>query len=144
MLSIAALCLFVLPGPTLEPYAPGENWAGHWGVDVAVAPGAAVAAPLDGVVTFAGEVARVKSVTIRRGAVRISLSHLRTIAVERGEFIRRGDHVGTAGMAHGVPGLHISVRRGEIYVDPGVLTRCGSGGLLRLLPPMLPSLASKD
>jgi hypothetical protein len=84
VLAIIATCLIVLPGPVTEPFAPEGPYAGHWGIDVEVPAAAVVAAPLDGVVTFAGEVAGVKSVTVRDGRFRVSLSYLGRVDVEGG------------------------------------------------------------
>jgi murein DD-endopeptidase MepM/ murein hydrolase activator NlpD len=146
MLAFAAACLIVLPGTVTEGFAPQEPYGGHWGVDVAVPARSVVRAPLDGVVSFAGEVAGVRSVTIRSGRYRVSLSYLSSIGARWGEQVSRGDPIGRAGTPHGVDGLHVGVRLGDRYVDPLLHARCGAvtGGTLRLLPPMLPALASKD
>jgi murein DD-endopeptidase MepM/ murein hydrolase activator NlpD len=145
MLAIIATCLIVLPGPVTEPFAPEGPYAGHWGIDVEVPAAAVVVAPLDGVVTFAGEVAGVKSVTIRDRRFRVSLSYLDRVDAKVGQFVRRGDAVGRAGTPHGVPGLHIGLRDGNEYVDPVLYSRCRGEGTLRLLPPpMLTGLASKE
>ena len=144
MLTIAAACLIALPGPITEPFAPQGAYAGHWGVDVAMAAGSPVVAPLDGVVTFAGQVAGVRTVTIRQGAFRVSLSYLSAVSVSVEDLVTRGQVVGRAGTPHGRPGLHIGLRRGGTYVDPAAHARCATGGTLRLLPPMLTAFASKD
>lgn len=146
MLGFVAACLIVLPGPVIEPFGPEGAWEGHWGVDVAMAEGAIVAAPLAGVVSFAGEVTGVRTVTIRSGNFRVSMSYLATVEVRAGVQVERGDRVGTAGSPHGTPGLHIGLRRGDRYLDPALFARCGPGqrGILRLLPPMLPTPVSKD
>ena len=144
MLAMIAACLITLPGPVTESFGPQGDYAGHWGIDVAVPVGTGVLAPLDGIVTFAGEVAGVKSVTIRSGLFRVSLSYLSRVDTELGRFVRKGDWVGRAGAPHGVPGLHLGLRVGDHYVDPVPYARCAVGGTLRLLPPMLSGLASKD
>lgn len=144
MLAIVAACLITLPGPVTHPFAPDGQYAGHWGVDVAMDEGAIVESPLDGVVSFAGSVVGVRTVTVRHGAFRVSLSYLSEVDVVAGQSVRRGDAVGRAGAPHGTPGLHIGVRRGEDYVDPVDHSRCRSGGTLRLLPPMLGALVHKD
>lgn len=146
MLAVVAACLITLPGPVTEPFAPVGAYGGHWGVDIAVPEGAVAVAPLDGVVSFAGTVAGVRTVTIRNGPFRLSLSYLRAIEVTAGTVVSRGDAVGLTGSPHGRPGLHIGLRRGENYVDPAVYARCGTRvtGTLRLLPPMLVPPVSKD
>lgn len=140
-----AACLITLAGPVAEPFGPQGHYSGHWGIDVEVPAGAAVVAPLDGVVTFAGEVAGVKSVTVRNGRFRVSLSYLSRVEAKVGQSVGQGDRVGRAGSPHGVPGLHIGLRVGSVYVDPVPYSRCAMAGTLRLLPPpMLSGLASKD
>ncbi|MEX1004318.1 MAG: M23 family metallopeptidase [Acidimicrobiia bacterium] len=140
-----AACLITLPGPVTEPFGPQGQYSGHWGIDVEVPADAAVVSPLDGVVTFAGEVAGVKSVTVRKGHFRVSLSYLSRVDITVGDSVRRGDRVGRAGTPHGVPGLHIGLRAGNDYIDPVPHARCAVRGTLRLLPPpMLSGLASKD
>lgn len=146
MLTLIAACLLTLPGPVTEPFAPVGDYGGHWGVDIAVREAAVVVAPLDGVVSFAGTVAGVRTVTIRNGHYRVSLSYLRAIEVTAGSVVSLGDPVGQAGTPHGRPGLHIGLRRGTTYVDPAAHARCGPRmtGTLRLLPPMLVPPVSKD
>jgi murein DD-endopeptidase MepM/ murein hydrolase activator NlpD len=146
MMAFVAACLIALPGTVTEGFAPDGSYGGHWGVDVAVPAGSVVRAPLHGTISFAGEVAGVRSVTIRSGIYRVSLSYLSIVDARSGETVRRGDPVGRAGTPHGDHGLHIGLRVGNRYVDPLIHARCGAtaGGTLRLLPPMLPALASKD
>lgn len=138
-------CLITLPGPVTEPFGPDGRFGGHWGIDVAMPVGSPVAAPVDGVVTFAGEVAGVSSVTVRTGEFRVSLSYLSRVGAKTGQVVRKGDLVGRTGMPHGTAGLHIGLRVGTDYVDPVPYSRCPGAGTLRLLPPpMLRGLASKD
>ncbi len=146
MLGIVISCLLVLPGPVTEPFAPEGDYGGHWGVDVAAEEGDPVVAPLDGLVSFAGSVVGVRTVTIRSGDFRVSLSYLASVDIAAGTAVKRGDVVGTTGSPHGIPGLHIGVRRGDEYVDPVRFSRCRSDlrGTLRLLPPILSSPVFKD
>jgi murein DD-endopeptidase MepM/ murein hydrolase activator NlpD len=146
MLGMVISCLLVLPGPVTQPFAPEGDYGGHWGVDVGAAEGDPVLAPLDGLVSFAGRVVGVRTVTIRSGEFRVSLSYLASIDVETGRAVRRGDVLGTTGSPHGVAGLHIGLRRGDEYLDPVRFARCRSNlrGTLRLLPPILPAPALKD
>lgn len=139
MMSVVAACLFVLPGPVVMPFAPDGPYAGHWGVDVGSVVGEPVSAPVGGEVTFAGSVVGVQTVTIRHGSARISLSYLASLTVETGDIVRRGQQVGTSGIHGGRPAFHLSVRRGDRYVDPQrwACPPGSGGGTLRLLPPML-------
>ncbi len=115
-------------------FDPSTGYAGHWGVDIAAQPGSEVRAPDSGVVTFAGRVAGMRSVTIRMGdGLRVSLSYLSSIEVSAGERVRAGTVVGRSGLAHGEPALHVSTRIGGTYVDPIEYLRCRSG-TIRLLP----------
>lgn len=142
MLAVLGACLIVLPGPVVEPFGPIGAYGGHWGVDVAIMPRAAVVAPLTGTVSFAGQVAGVRTVTIRHGTGRVSVSYLSEMWVETGQRVERGEWIGRSGVHAGRHAVHISVRRGERYVDPQRWTCPGGdvGGTLRLLPPMLAGL----
>lgn len=146
MLGMVISCLLVLPGPVTEPFGPEGAYGGHWGVDVEAEAGDPVLAPLDGVVSFAGSVVGVRTVTIRSGEFRVSLSYLASVTVEKGEEVRRGEVVGTAGTPHGVAGLHIGLRRGDEYVNPVRFSRCRSNlrGTIRLLPSILSAPVIKD
>ena len=132
---LLVLCLSLPPieGPVVADFAPSDGYAGHWGVDIAAPPGSDVKAPDRGVVTFAGRVAGMTSVTIRLSdGARISLSYLSSIEVSTGQRVSAGAVVGTSGLAHGEPALHVSMRLGDRYVDPLAHLRCRSG-TIRLL-----------
>jgi hypothetical protein len=111
--------------PPPSPYGPGNR-----GIDYATAPGAPVTAAADGVVTFAGQVGGTRHVVVLHGdGVRTSYSFLATTAVKRGEELRQGQVVGTAGPAP----LHFGARLGEAYIDPvGLFVRPRARA--RLLP----------
>jgi murein DD-endopeptidase MepM/ murein hydrolase activator NlpD len=133
---LLALCLVAPPldGPVVGDFDASSRYEGHWGVDIASEPGSEVTAPGSGVVTFAGRVAGMRSVTIRLSAdVRVSLSYLSSIEVSPGERVTSGMVVGRSGLAHGEPAVHLSVRVGDTYVDPVGYLSCGSG-TIRLLP----------
>ncbi|MGI9649330.1 MAG: murein hydrolase activator EnvC family protein [Acidimicrobiia bacterium] len=107
------------------PFAPGSGFGGHWGVDFSVPVGTPVTAVESGTVTFAGRVVANLSVTVAHGGgLRTSYSFLDSIAVAVGESIRRGQVVGLAGAPHGSPGLHLSLRVGDRYLDPARMLRC--------------------
>lgn len=95
--------------PPSTPYGPGNR-----GVDYGTAPGAAVLAPADGVVTFTGRVARVLYVVIgHRDGIRTSLGGLATATVTSGDKVTAGQVIGTAAGP-----VHFGARRGSVYLDP--------------------------
>lgn len=137
MLLTVCLTLPPVSGPVAAGFAPGETHGGHWGVDFAVSDDTVVVAPAPGVVTFAGTVAGMRSVTILiEPNVRVSMSYLSRIDVSVGHRVSSGSVVGRSGLAHGLERLHMSVRVGDRYVDPAPFMRCGGGrdGTIRLLP----------
>lgn len=132
---IATVCLLVLPvgGEVVAQYAPGDGYSGHWGIDIAAPVGSAVAAPVTGEVTFAGSVAGMRSVTIRFGSdMRVSVSYLASVVVKKGDQVGVGEVIGWSGLAHGIPAVHLSVRRGASYVNPAPFFSCRDG-VIRLL-----------
>ena len=133
---VLAVCLLTapVPSPVGSGFAPGDGFDGHWGVDLSAPVGTPVAAPADGLVTFAGSVAGMRSVTLDHGGgLRTSVSYLSEIFVVVGQRVRSGDPIGRAGEPHGVPGVHLSARRAGTYVDPVPLLDC-LDGVIRLVP----------
>lgn len=133
---VLSLCLTFAPveGPVTATFDPSDRFGGHWGVDLGVAIGTDVRAPADGVVTFAGSVAGMRSVTIRiADDVRVSMSYLSVIEVVVGTLVDAGDLIGRSGRSHGPAAVHVSVRVGGRYVDPIGYLRC-QPGTIRLLP----------
>ena len=133
---VLSLCLALPPvdGPVVAGFEPSTGYAGHWGVDIGADLGSEVSAPAAGVITFAGRVAGMKSVTIRLDErVRVSLSYLSSIDVSVGDRVEAGAMVGRSGLAHGEQALHVSVRVGGVYVDPIPYLSCPRG-TIRLLP----------
>jgi len=109
--------------PFEEPrsaYGPG-----HRGVDLAAAPGTAVRAANDGIVSFAGQVGGTVHVTVTHaGNLRTSYSFLSSVAVRVGQGVARGEVVGTTGGSgpdHDGHVLHFGLRIGDRYVDPMTL-----------------------
>ena len=138
--AIAAICLMApVGGPVAAGYAPVGDYAGHWGVDYSAVVGAEVRAPAGGVVTFAGSVAGMRTVTIEPvPGFKVSVSYLSQVQVSRGERVRRGEVVGLAGSPHGSAGVHLSTRIDGEYVDPRALLGCFDTDIsraLRLLTP---------
>ena len=126
-----------VPGEVIEPYAPVGQYEGHWGIDLAAAPGSAVDAAGAGRVTFSGVVAGNRTVTLDHGGgLRTSYSYLSESAVSEGQWIGRGDRIGLSGLAHDTEAVHWSVRLGEAYQDPAGLVGCrasGPGGAVYLV-----------
>jgi murein DD-endopeptidase MepM/ murein hydrolase activator NlpD len=114
---------------------PHQFGAGHRGVDLYGSPGQPVLAAGDGTVAFAGMVAGRPVVSIdHAGGLRTTYEPV-AAEVVIGQFVRRGDVLGTLQTGHpGCPALtclHWGVRRGEEYLDP---LRLLASGRVRLLP----------
>lgn len=94
------------------PFGPGNRGLGY---DLPAATPVRASAP--GEVVFAGPVAGTLHVTVLHDdGLRTSYSFLEAVAVRRGQTVRRGDVVGTAGA-----GFHFGVRDGDAYLDPAAL-----------------------
>lgn len=127
-----------VPGRVVAPFAPAGRYEGHWGLDLEARYGTSVRAAGPGVVTFAGSVAGMRSVTIDHGSgLRSSVSYLSEILVETGMRVAPGAVIAKSGMGHGEAALHFSVRIEGEYTDPLPYLLCGAGepGHLYLLPP---------
>ena len=142
--SLVALCLsgpasawsWPADGDVLRPFTlGGDAYAAgqHRGIDVAGADGSAVRAPASGTVSFAGSLPTYgRGVTILTSdGYAVTLVHLGSIGVAKGDSVAEGSSVGTMGSSgdaeHAVPTVHLGVRvasEAEGYVDP-----------LDLLPP---------
>ncbi|MBT8191966.1 MAG: M23 family metallopeptidase [Acidimicrobiia bacterium] len=146
MAVLLVLALFVPPvaacasppvdGPVVAGFAPGNGFGGHWGVDYLVPVGTPVRAVFGGTVTFAGLVVDNLSVTVNHGGgLRTSYSFLDAIDVVAGQTVSARQAIGASGLAHGTASLHLSLRRGDRYLDPVGLFRCaeGPGRALRLI-----------
>ncbi len=95
------------------PYAPGNR-----GLEYVTAAGQIVLAAGDGTVEFAGQVALANHVVIRHAdGLRTGYSFLATTSVTKGQAVRRGAIVGTAGRL-----MHFGVRTTTgTYLDPMTL-----------------------
>jgi hypothetical protein len=107
----------------LDPEAPGQ----HRGIDIGAPTGTAVLSPVDATVTFAGTVpfgGKTLSLLSTDG-LSVTLLHLGSFGVARGDEVREGHVVGIVG-ASGVseltvPFVYLGVRRVEDpqgYLDP--------------------------
>lgn len=133
---VFAACLVMAPVSSAveSAFAPGSGYDGHWGVDYPAPAGTEVRAAAEGLVSFAGSIAGMKTVTVDHGnGMKTSVSHLLEISVGRGQHVVSGEILGVSGFPHGEPGVHFSVRVGGDYVDPETLLDC-LGGTIRLLP----------
>ena len=119
-----------------RPFAPPASryGAGHRGVDLPSAPGAAVRASAAGRVTYAGLLAGRGVVVVSHGSLRTTYEPV-TASVRVGATVALGEVVGALAAGHaGCPVaacLHWGLRRGEEYLDPGRLVERGP---VRLLP----------
>ena len=117
-------------GAVLAPFVYGDDpYAGglHRGIDVEGEQGEAVRAPASGMVTFAGTVgANGKVVTVEtESGHAVTLVHLGSTTVKKGDAVREGSVVGTIGPSgtpeHDVPYVHLGVRVADDpqgYIDP--------------------------
>jgi len=115
---------------------PPRPWlAGHRGVDLSGAPGTPVRAAGDGVVRFAGVLARRGVISLAHpGGLRTTYEPV-TSALRVGDRVRKGEVIGTLDVGHpGCPApacLHWGLRSGDAYLDPLALLGVGR---VRLLP----------
>src|SRR5438093_6243377 len=106
-----------------DPYAAGQ----HRGIDIGAASGATVLAPATGTVSFVGTVpVSGRTLTIQTpDGYSVTLTHLGSTSVRRGETVPEGSVVATIGpsgeVEHDVPYVHLGIRRSEDpngYLDP--------------------------
>jgi hypothetical protein len=115
-----------VPGGVLRRFeAPTTAFgSGHRGADLAAAAGDAIHAAAAGTVTFAGDVAGVRWVSVAHAdGVLTSYGPVARVAVARGEVVARGARLGSlAAGGHGDGaadrGLHWGARRDGRYIDP--------------------------
>jgi murein DD-endopeptidase MepM/ murein hydrolase activator NlpD len=106
-------------GVVVDPYRPPAcRWCpGNRGVDYATTPGDPVRAAADGIVAFAGPVAgRLVIVVNHPDGLRTTYDGVAALATLVGALVPRGATIGVAARR-----LHFGVRRGDTYLDPGVL-----------------------
>lgn len=109
-------------GPIARRFEPpGFEWGpGHRGIDYTIAPGTAVRAVADGIVTFAGPVAGIDAVTVEHaGGIASTYTQLASIEVAAGERVTQGTWIGRSAEAHDdTPGLHLGIKLDGEYADP--------------------------
>jgi murein DD-endopeptidase MepM/ murein hydrolase activator NlpD len=114
-----------------EPFrAPACTWcAGNRGIEYATEPGDAVHAVAAGQVSFAGEVAGTRYVVVRDlDGLRVTYGNLAEVMWRAGDTVVAGVLIGRA-QGH----VHIGVRRGDEYIDPGPMFG-ELIGVVRLVP----------
>ena len=142
MPAVAAVAMLIVPAPALgwswpvhgsvltlfsfdrqHPYAAGQ----HRGIDIGAPAGTGVAAPVSGSVAFAGTVpVGGKTLTIATpDGYSVTLVHLGSYAVRRGDDVSEGQVVGSVGPSGQseltVPYVYLGVRRTDDpqgYLDP--------------------------
>jgi hypothetical protein len=113
-----------VPTPVADPFRPPSNTygPGNRGLDYATAPGTEVKAAGDGEVVFAGQVGGgLHVVVLHPDGIRSSYSFLSSVRVQRGDTVRQGQVVGTAGPQR----FHFGARAGDAYIDPALLFSTG-------------------
>jgi hypothetical protein len=108
--------------------APDGTERSHSGVDLKADPGCDVLSVVDGVVSFAGRIptadgSSVLAVTVEdTSGLRCTVMPLEALAVERGNEVWEGATIGmlaeSGDRSTSEPHVHVSVRRGDTYLDP--------------------------
>ena len=120
------------------PAPGGSGTRTHQGVDLACAEGETAVACEGGTVAFAGPVpadsgGRVLAVTVTGDdGLRLTYMPLATAAVAAGRRVEAGSAIGAVAAqgdsSSAAPHLHLSVRRGEAYLDPAGMLAGAAGG----------------
>ncbi len=97
--------------------------ASRTGINIAVQEGTAVRAAESGEVIYVGDAVEGYGnlILIKHSNGYVSAyAHLKAATVNKGDFVNRGDAIGTAGMTGAVdrPQLHFEIRKGATPVDP--------------------------
>lgn len=100
-----------------------DNGVRSRGLTIATAPGAAVVAPANGRIAFAGPFRDFGAIVIidHGGAWTSLVTHMRRLSVTVGEAVRQGDPLGIAGPTR--PQVTVELRRGDRPVDVAALLR---------------------
>jgi len=106
-------------GEVIDPFRPPAHVGapGNRGLEYETTRGSEVRAAKDGQVSFAGAVGGTLHVTVAHlDGLRTSYSFLAGISVRKGQFVSKGQVLGTSGES-----LHFGARMGDSYVDPALL-----------------------
>lgn len=119
-----------IAGPVISSFGPGAQQTRNDGINIAAERGAPFRAAADGAVSFAGRLRGYGNLILiahSHGYVTV-YAHAASIAVARGEFVEKGQAIGTAGATGGVirPQLHFEIRRGVTPIDPSLLLAANS------------------
>ncbi len=109
-------------GERIDPFTGKKSF--HNGIDLRAASGEEAFAMLLGQVVKAGSDKRSGNyVILRHGDFTVSYCHLSKCYVKRGDCVRPGDVVGVCGSTGRATGphLHLTVRMGRRYINPGIL-----------------------
>jgi murein DD-endopeptidase MepM/ murein hydrolase activator NlpD len=121
--------------PPAQPWLPG-----HRGVDIAGYAGEPVLAAGDGVVSFAGSVARVPVISVRHADGLLTTYQPVQTRLRAGDPVEMGHRIGRLVLtgSHCLPDacLHWGLRRGLDYLDPLALLRLNPVRLLPLEGPL--------
>ena len=114
-----------------DPFRPPQSrfGAGNRGLEYATVGGEIVRAVDAGTVVFAGVVGRQRHVVVDHGdGLRSTYAFVASVDVVRGQAVRQGQRVASAG-----PAVHLTARLGSTYVDPMLLIG-GAEVVARLRP----------
>lgn len=112
-----------LNGPLLRRFGPLGNGRVSDGINIAAPAGTPIRAAADGIVAYTGDEIAVFGglILIKHGSGWITAyGHAQSIAVTRGQHVRRGQIIGRAGETGSVdqPQLHFEIRDKRKPVDP--------------------------
>jgi len=119
-------------GPVLSSYGPKPGGRHNDGINIGTARGAPVRAAENGVVVYAdNHLKGYGNLILIRHADRwmTAYAHLDSFIAKKGQQVRKGETIGTAGMTGAVdsPQLHFEIRRGTEALNPALhLARQGS------------------
>jgi murein DD-endopeptidase MepM/ murein hydrolase activator NlpD len=113
-------------GKIIEGYGTGPTGTHNDGINIAARPGEPVRAADAGVVAYAGNELRGYgnlALIKHSGGYMTAYAHNSKLLVKRGEVVKRGQEIATAGSTGTVdtPQVHFEIRRGTRAIDPTTL-----------------------